>query len=96
MTPPGLRGPQGALRIGTRGSALAVAQTGTIAAALAAKTGAAAEITTISTEGDRSTAALASLGGTGVFATALRDALLAGEVDVIGRASCRERVLPTV
>jgi len=71
------------LRIGTRGSALAVAQTGTIASALAAKTGAAAEIVTISTEGDRSTAALASLGGTGVFATALRDALLAGEVDVV-------------
>lgn len=70
------------LRIGTRGSALAVAQTGTIASALAAK-GAATEIVTISTEGDRSTEPLATLGGTGVFATALRNALLAGEVDVV-------------
>ncbi|MCU1411613.1 MAG: hydroxymethylbilane synthase [Rhodoglobus sp.] len=70
------------MRIGTRGSALAVAQTGTIASALAAK-GADVEIVTISTEGDRSTEPLATLGGTGVFATALRNALLAGEVDVV-------------
>jgi len=72
-----------ALRIGTRGSALAVAQTNTIAAALAAKSGAAPEIVVISTEGDRSSEALSSLGGTGVFATALRDALLSGDVDVV-------------
>ena len=72
-----------ALRIGTRGSALAVAQTNTIAAALAAKSGAAPEIVVISTVGDRSTEALSSLGGTGVFATALRDALLSGDVDVV-------------
>lgn len=72
-----------ALRIGTRGSALALAQTNTIAAALAAKSGVAPEIITISTEGDRSTESLASLGGTGVFATALRDALIRGEVDVV-------------
>ncbi|CAN5293693.1 hydroxymethylbilane synthase [soil metagenome] len=71
------------LRTGTRGSALAVAQTNTIAAALTAKTGAAVEIVTISTEGDTSTAPLATLGGTGVFATALRNALLAGDVDVV-------------
>ncbi|MEP6481418.1 MAG: hydroxymethylbilane synthase, partial [Rhodoglobus sp.] len=71
------------LRVGTRGSALALAQTGTVASALAAKTGVTPEIITISTEGDRSTESLASLGGTGVFASALRDALLAGEVDVV-------------
>jgi hydroxymethylbilane synthase len=71
------------MRIGTRGSALAVAQTTTVANALAAKTGATPELVTISTEGDRSTESLASLGGTGVFASALRDALLAGEVDVV-------------
>jgi hydroxymethylbilane synthase len=71
------------MRIGTRGSALALAQTNTVASALAAKSGAAPEIVTISTEGDRSTESLASLGGTGVFASALRDALLAGEVDVV-------------
>ena len=71
------------LRIGTRGSALAVAQTNTIATALAARTGVGPEIVTISTEGDRSTESLASLGGTGVFATALRNALLAGDVDLV-------------
>ncbi len=71
------------MRIGTRGSALALAQTTTVAAALAAKTGVSPEIVTVSTEGDRSTEPLASLGGTGVFATALRDALTSGEVDVV-------------
>lgn len=67
------------MRIGTRGSALAVAQTGTVARALKGEV----EIVTIATEGDRSTESLASLGGTGVFATALRNSLLAGDVDVV-------------
>lgn len=70
------------MRIGTRGSALAIAQTNSIASALGAK-GATIEIVTISTEGDTSTAPLAELGGTGVFATALRNALVAGDVDVV-------------
>ena len=71
------------LKVGTRGSALALAQSGTVAAALAAKTRVSPELVTIATEGDRSKAPLSSLGGTGVFATALRDALTSGEVDVI-------------
>jgi hydroxymethylbilane synthase len=71
-----------ALRIGTRGSALALAQTQKIANALAAK-GAEVEIVIVKTEGDTSKESLASLGGTGVFASALRDALLAGECDVV-------------
>lgn len=66
------------MRVGTRGSALATAQT---TAAVASLPG--VELVTISTEGDRSGASLASLGGTGVFATALREALLAGEVDAV-------------
>ena len=70
------------IRIGTRGSALAVAQTTTIANALVAK-GAEVEIITITTHGDVSTESLASLGGTGVFASALREALRAGECDVV-------------
>jgi hydroxymethylbilane synthase len=73
----------GTVRIGTRGSALALAQTRTVAASLTAKTGVETELVTISTEGDRSTESLASLGGTGVFASALRDALLAGECDIV-------------
>lgn len=71
------------IRVGTRGSALALAQSGTVASSLSAKSGVETELVTVSTEGDRSTDSLASLGGTGVFASALRDALLAGEVDVV-------------
>ncbi|MCU1405898.1 MAG: hydroxymethylbilane synthase [Glaciihabitans sp.] len=71
------------IRIGTRGSALALAQTGTVANSLAAKSGRPVELITISTEGDRSKESLATLGGTGVFASALRDALLAGKCDAI-------------
>jgi hydroxymethylbilane synthase len=70
------------IRIGTRGSSLAIAQTTTIADALTAR-GAEVEIVTITTHGDTSTESLATLGGTGVFATALREALLAGTCDVV-------------
>ncbi|TBN58205.1 hydroxymethylbilane synthase [Glaciihabitans arcticus] len=70
------------VRIGTRGSALALAQTQKIADQLTAR-GAEVEIITITTHGDRSTESLATLGGTGVFASALRDALLANECDVV-------------
>lgn len=65
------------LRIGTRGSALALAQATTVASRLGA------ELVIIHSEGDRSTESLASLGGAGVFAAALREALLAGEVDAV-------------
>jgi hydroxymethylbilane synthase len=78
----GLTG-SGPIRIGTRGSALAMAQTGTVGRALTAKSSTPVELVPISTEGDRSKESLASLGGTGVFASALRDALLAGECDTI-------------
>ena len=70
------------VRIGTRGSALALAQTQTIANALTAR-GAEVEIITVTTHGDTSTESLSSLGGTGVFASALREALLAKECDVV-------------
>jgi hydroxymethylbilane synthase len=70
--------PGAPLRVGTRASALAVAQTSAIAAQLGDH-----ELVTITSEGDRSSAPLASIGGTGVFVSALRDALLAGHVDVI-------------
>ncbi len=66
------------LRIGTRGSVLARTQTGTVAAAL----GVPYEIVHIVTEGDRSPAAMAQIGGTGVFVSALRTALTDGEIDV--------------
>ncbi|MCK2236726.1 MULTISPECIES: hydroxymethylbilane synthase [unclassified Crossiella] len=68
------------LRIGTRGSALALAQTGTVAQALE-QAGATVEIVTVSTPGDRSSAPIPEI-GIGVFTSALRDALAAGEIDV--------------
>ncbi|HEX6346444.1 hydroxymethylbilane synthase [Umezawaea sp.] len=68
------------LRIGTRGSALALAQTGHVAEVLE-KAGARVEIVVVSTPGDRSSAPIAEI-GVGVFTSALRDALAAGEIDV--------------
>jgi hydroxymethylbilane synthase len=68
------------IRIGTRGSALALAQSGTVADALE-KAGAKAELVTVVTPGDRSSAPIAEI-GVGVFTSALRDALADGTVDV--------------
>ena len=70
------------LRLGTRGSALALAQSSSIAATVIAEFGRAVELVTVQTAGDLSSSAIAQLGGTGVFVTALREALLAGEVDL--------------
>lgn len=68
-----------ALRVGTRGSALALAQTTALAARFAGEV----EIVEITTRGDVDRAPLAQIGGTGIFTSALREALLANEVDVI-------------
>lgn len=73
---------RGTLRIGTRGSALAMAQTRQVADALAKASGLDVELVTITTHGDTSTEPLSQLGGVGVFTSALRDALLRGEVDI--------------
>ena len=70
------------LRLGTRGSALALAQSGAIAATLIAEFGRHVEMVSVQTQGDLSPAAITQMGGTGVFVTALREALLAGEVDL--------------
>lgn len=70
------------LRLGTRASMLARTQSQTVADAITAATGTPVELVHITTEGDRSQAAIAQMGGTGVFVTALRDALLAGEIDL--------------
>ena len=71
-----------ALRLGTRRSALATAQSERVAADLTARTGRAVELVPVTTYGDTSREALAQIGGTGVFVSALRDALLAGDVDL--------------
>ncbi|SDC12929.1 hydroxymethylbilane synthase [Geodermatophilus telluris] len=70
------------LRLGTRASQLARTQSQTVADAITAASGLPVELVHISTEGDRSAAAIAQLGGTGVFVTAIRQALLEGTVDV--------------
>ncbi|MEO5832774.1 MAG: hydroxymethylbilane synthase [Nakamurella sp.] len=70
------------LRLGTRGSVLATTQSGHIADRLAAA-GIECELVRIKTEGDVNSAPLATIGGTGVFVTAVRTALLAERVDVI-------------
>ncbi|NKQ24810.1 hydroxymethylbilane synthase [Streptomyces galbus] len=70
-----------ALRLGTRRSRLAMAQSGQVADAVSQVTGRPVELVEITTYGDTSREHLAQIGGTGVFVTALRDALLRGEVD---------------
>jgi len=70
------------LRLGTRASQLALTQSQHVADALTAASGVPVELVHVSTYGDRSTEAIAQLGGTGVFVSALRDALHAGTVDL--------------
>lgn len=70
------------IRLGTRASALATTQSGLVARRLEELTGRPVELVHIRTEGDVKTGSLASLGGTGVFVTALREALLDGRCDV--------------
>ncbi|MEE1790192.1 hydroxymethylbilane synthase [Streptomyces sp. BE308] len=69
------------LRLGTRRSKLAMAQSGLVADAVSEVTGRAVELVEITTYGDTSREHLAQIGGTGVFVAALREALLRGEVD---------------
>ncbi|GAA1998671.1 hydroxymethylbilane synthase [Nakamurella flavida] len=71
------------LRVGTRGSALALAQSGQIAGRIAGHARTSVDLVTVRTEGDVNLGPLASIGGTGVFVTGVRTALLAGRVDVI-------------
>src|SRR3954467_327304 len=68
------------MKLGTRGSALALAQSGLVADAVRERTGREVEPVRITTAGDTSTAPVATL-GVGVFVSALRDALLAKEID---------------
>ncbi|GAB3856644.1 hydroxymethylbilane synthase [Nocardioides maradonensis] len=73
------------LRIGTRASRLATTQSRQVASAITYVTGVETELVEIATDGDRSQAAgtpLVGASSTGVFVSALREALLAGEVDV--------------
>ena len=68
------------LRLGTRASKLALAQSGLVAAEVTRRTGQDVDLVEIVTSGDTSQAPVANL-GVGVFVSALRDALLAKEID---------------
>ncbi|MFN8078461.1 MAG: hydroxymethylbilane synthase [Kineosporiaceae bacterium] len=72
------------LRLGTRRSALALAQSGWVARRIEQAAGGAVrvELVEVTTDGDTSTAPLTSFGGVGVFVSSLRTALLAGEIDL--------------
>ncbi|GGC74482.1 hydroxymethylbilane synthase [Hoyosella rhizosphaerae] len=72
--------PDRPLRIGTRGSILALTQAGTVRDAIIAE-GHPAELVVVRTAGDASAAPVETI-GVGVFTAALRDALAAGEVDI--------------
>src|SRR5687767_782676 len=68
------------LRLGTRGSALALAQSQLVADRVTELTGRQVELVEIVTAGDRSSVPVQQL-GVGVFVSALRDALVAKEID---------------
>jgi hydroxymethylbilane synthase len=70
-----------ALRLGTRRSPMAMAQSRQVADAVTQLTGCEVELVGITSAGDVSPEQLTQIGGTGVFVSALRTALLAGEVD---------------
>lgn len=71
-----------AIRLGTRASKLALAQSQAVAEAITSTSGRVVELVEITTRGDVSQDPLARIGGTGVFVNALREALLAGTVDL--------------
>jgi hydroxymethylbilane synthase len=70
------------LRLGTRKSPMAMAQSGQVARLITERTGVSVELVGVTTFGDVTRAELAQIGGTGVFASALREHLLAGQVDL--------------
>jgi hydroxymethylbilane synthase len=69
------------LRLGSRRSPMAVAQSGDVARLLTERTGRQVEIVGVTTLGDVSREQLTQIGGTGVFVSALRESLLRREVD---------------
>ncbi len=70
-------------RIGTRGSQLALAQSGQVAEALAGVLGTPVPLVPLLSEGDDLRGPLTGLGTTGVFATRLREALLDGACELL-------------
>jgi hydroxymethylbilane synthase len=71
------------IRIGTRASVLARAQSALVATRLRDSLGVETELVPVVSEGDRSQAPLTEIGGAGVFVGAVREALVAGDVDMV-------------
>jgi hydroxymethylbilane synthase len=70
------------LRIATRGSPLAVAQSGLVARALEQALGVETELVRIQTTGDRLRGPLAAVGGKGLFVKEVEEALLDGRAEL--------------
>jgi hydroxymethylbilane synthase len=70
------------IRLGTRASLLATTQSTWVAQRMAEALGREVVLVEVTTQGDRDRGPLAQLGGTGVFVSALREALLDGRIDV--------------
>jgi hydroxymethylbilane synthase len=71
------------VRIATRGSALALAQSGAVARAVGAALGCETELVALTTSGDRlADASLARVGGKGLFVKEIEEALLDGRADL--------------
>jgi hydroxymethylbilane synthase len=76
------------LRLGTRGSQLALFQATTTAALLKTHSGIDCEIVVIKTSGDRlAEAVLSDIGGKRLFVKEIEDSLLAGEIDIAVHSS---------
>jgi len=77
-----------ALRLGSRGSPLALFQARLVAARIHSATGSAAEIIVIKTSGDRlQEAPLSDIGGKRLFVKEIEDALLSGDIDLAVHSS---------
>src|SRR5213080_2967446 len=70
------------LRLGTRKSPMAMAQSAAVASLITERAGAGVELVGLTSFGDASQAQLTQIGGTGVFVSALRECLLAGDIDL--------------
>jgi hydroxymethylbilane synthase len=76
------------LKLGTRGSQLALFQARAVAALMLERTGVSCEIVVIKTSGDRlADATLSEIGGKRLFVKEIEDALLSGEVDIAVHSS---------
>jgi hydroxymethylbilane synthase len=70
------------LRLGTRKSPMAMTQSGQVARLITERTGHPVELVGMSSFGDITGARLDQIGGQGVFVSALRGSLLAGDIDL--------------